>query len=99
MLYTESLKFISFQFSLNSLRRKGKARMETFEGFVNFVHFLTFLDERTGSIAGMHIFRANERDNWTLKVNITVHKANCIKRMSQTRTPGQSKSCFGKRQF
>ena len=33
--------------------QKGKARMETIESFVIFVHYFQFLDERIGPIAGM----------------------------------------------
>ena len=70
------------------------------EGFVNFVYFINFW---TREQAQSQVCKQAE---WTTNV-INGHymlaspstKANGIKQMSQTQTPGQSKSCFGKRQF
>ena len=74
--------------------------METIEGFVNFVYFINFWTrEQAQSQVCKHAERTTNVINGHCKVSITVHKANGIKQMSQTRTPGQSKSCFGKRQF
>ena len=50
--------------------------------FHEFHLLCQFLDERTGSIAGMQTCRADyQRDKWTLHVSITVHKANGIKQI------------------
>ena len=74
--------------------------IRSIEGFANFVYFINFW---TGEQAQSQVCKQAE---WTTNV-INGHymlaspstKANGIKQMSQTQTPGQSKSCFGKRQL
>ena len=86
---------IVYFFSLYSLRKRVKHEWRQLK--VSRISSILSIFGRTGSIPGVQKCRADcQRDKWTLHVSITVHKANVIKQMSQTRTPGQSKSCFGK---
>ena len=94
MVYRTSIVYF---FSLNSLRKRVKHEWRQLKVLeISSINFYQFLDERTGSIGGMQTCRVDcQRDKWTPQVSITAHKANGIKQMSQTRTPGHSKSCFG----
>ena len=88
-----------YLFSLNSLRKRVKHEWR--QSKVSWISsMLSISDESIDSIAGKRTWRADyQRDKWTLHVSFAVHKANGIKQMSQTQTPGQSKLCFGKRKF
>ena len=55
MLYTELLKFIYFT---KFAAQKGKARLETIEGFVNSVYFINFW---TREQAPSQVFKQAER--------------------------------------
>ena len=83
---------IVYFFSLNSLRKRVKHEWRQLK-VSSIWSILSIFGRENRFSRGMQTCRADyQRDKRPLQLSLTVHKANGIKQLSTTRTPGQSKS-------